>query len=223
MEGLPEITNSAGTENLNNQYTVLSVIPGVLHFVGDSLVPNTIDKNCPRVPKFSNRPKLMDKRCDKSSFLLSVPNNHCLICRYQFKIYLLYDLTLEPSKTSVEFKAASHNLESFSPWMRFSRISEPLNWCIPLVESLRISASGPYFSTSPTLREKWPHPMDDVFPANLLSAICKSHSASGPYSSTIPTLREKWLMQFLSLVNKVNETKVQGEDLYNIYNLTGLK
>ena len=38
--------NSAGTENLNNQYTVLSVTFGVLHFVSDSLTPDTIDKNC---------------------------------------------------------------------------------------------------------------------------------------------------------------------------------
>uniref|UniRef100_A0A0V0GN49 Putative ovule protein n=1 Tax=Solanum chacoense TaxID=4108 RepID=A0A0V0GN49_SOLCH len=87
----------------------------------------------------------------------------------------------------------------------------------------RISALGPYFSTSPTLREKWPHPINDIFPANLLSASMQKPSASDPYSSTSPTLREKWLMQLLSLVNKVNETKVQGEDLYNIYNLTGLK
>ncbi|KAG5625545.1 hypothetical protein H5410_010763 [Solanum commersonii] len=37
-------------------------------------------------------------------------------------------------------------------------------------EEAKISASGPYFSTSPTLREKWPHPINDIFPANLLSA-----------------------------------------------------
>ncbi|KAG5624866.1 hypothetical protein H5410_010084 [Solanum commersonii] len=51
MEGLPEITNSAGTENLNNQYTVLSVTSSVLHFVGDSMVPDTIDKTFPEGAK----------------------------------------------------------------------------------------------------------------------------------------------------------------------------
>lgn len=43
--------NSAGTENLNNQYTVLSVTSSVLHFVGDSMVPDTIDKTFPEGAK----------------------------------------------------------------------------------------------------------------------------------------------------------------------------
>ncbi|XP_069146580.1 uncharacterized protein [Solanum lycopersicum] len=51
MEGLPKITNSAGTENFNNQYIVLSVTSGVLHFFGDSLVPDTINKNFPEGAK----------------------------------------------------------------------------------------------------------------------------------------------------------------------------
>ncbi|KAH0777543.1 hypothetical protein KY290_008954 [Solanum tuberosum] len=46
-----EKKNSAGTENLNNQYTVLNVTSGVLHFVGDSMVPDTIDKNFPEGAK----------------------------------------------------------------------------------------------------------------------------------------------------------------------------
>ncbi|KAK4740266.1 hypothetical protein R3W88_003963 [Solanum pinnatisectum] len=58
MEGLSEIIVeylSYILDNLNNQYTILSVTSGVLHFVGDSLVPDTIDKTARRVPKFSNR------------------------------------------------------------------------------------------------------------------------------------------------------------------------
>ena len=43
--------NSAGTENFNNQYIVLSVTSGVLHFFGDSLVPDTINKNFPEGAK----------------------------------------------------------------------------------------------------------------------------------------------------------------------------
>lgn len=38
--------SSTGTENLKNQDTILNVTSGILHFVGDSLVPDTIDKNC---------------------------------------------------------------------------------------------------------------------------------------------------------------------------------
>ncbi|CAN4083588.1 unnamed protein product [Withania somnifera] len=42
----PEISSGTGTENLKNQDTVLNVTSGILHFVGDSLVPDTIDKKC---------------------------------------------------------------------------------------------------------------------------------------------------------------------------------
>ncbi|KAJ8567718.1 hypothetical protein K7X08_019926 [Anisodus acutangulus] len=42
----PEITSGTGTEDLKNQDTILNVTSGILHFVGDSLVPDTIDKNC---------------------------------------------------------------------------------------------------------------------------------------------------------------------------------
>ncbi|KAK4347571.1 hypothetical protein RND71_033910 [Anisodus tanguticus] len=42
----PETTSSTGTEDLKNQDTILNVTSGILHFVGDSLVPDTIDKNC---------------------------------------------------------------------------------------------------------------------------------------------------------------------------------
>ncbi|KAH0783756.1 hypothetical protein KY290_003354 [Solanum tuberosum] len=42
----PEITSGTGTYNLKNQDTILNVTSGVLYFVGDLLVPNTIDKNC---------------------------------------------------------------------------------------------------------------------------------------------------------------------------------
>nr|AFA41496.1 DNA mismatch repair protein MLH3-like protein [Solanum tuberosum] len=62
----------------------------------------------------------------------------------------VYTMKLNPS-LFIFFEGCE--LESFPPWMRF-----------------RISASGPYFSTSPTLREKWPYPINDIFPANLLSA-----------------------------------------------------
>lgn len=37
---------STGTENLKNQDTILNVTSGILHMVGDSLIPDTIDKNC---------------------------------------------------------------------------------------------------------------------------------------------------------------------------------
>ncbi|XP_049357397.1 uncharacterized protein LOC125822070 [Solanum verrucosum] len=40
-----EMQSGTGTENLKNQDTILSVTSGVLHFIGDSLVPDTIDKN----------------------------------------------------------------------------------------------------------------------------------------------------------------------------------
>uniref|UniRef100_M1BJ49 Uncharacterized protein n=1 Tax=Solanum tuberosum TaxID=4113 RepID=M1BJ49_SOLTU len=40
----PEITSGTGTDNLKNQDTILNVTSGVLYFVGDSLVPDTIDK-----------------------------------------------------------------------------------------------------------------------------------------------------------------------------------
>ncbi|XP_055803099.1 DNA mismatch repair protein MLH3-like isoform X3 [Solanum dulcamara] len=42
----PEITSGSGTESLKNQDTILNVTSGILYFVGDSLVPDTIDKNC---------------------------------------------------------------------------------------------------------------------------------------------------------------------------------
>ncbi|KAM3362867.1 DNA mismatch repair protein MLH3 isoform X2 [Capsicum galapagoense] len=46
----PEVTyemqKSTGTENLKNQDTILNVTSGILHMVGDSLIPDTIDKNC---------------------------------------------------------------------------------------------------------------------------------------------------------------------------------
>ncbi|XP_006340851.1 DNA mismatch repair protein MLH3 isoform X5 [Solanum tuberosum] len=42
----PEITSGTGTESFKNQDTILNVTSGILHFVGDSLVPDTIDKNC---------------------------------------------------------------------------------------------------------------------------------------------------------------------------------
>ncbi|MCD7446477.1 hypothetical protein HAX54_007791 [Datura stramonium] len=38
--------SSTGTENLKNQDTILNVASGILHFVGDLLVPDTIDKSC---------------------------------------------------------------------------------------------------------------------------------------------------------------------------------
>lgn len=41
-----EMQSSTGTQNLKNQDTILNVTSGVLHFIGDSLVPETIDKNC---------------------------------------------------------------------------------------------------------------------------------------------------------------------------------
>ncbi|KAG5623925.1 hypothetical protein H5410_009143, partial [Solanum commersonii] len=40
-----EMQSGTGTENLKNQDTILSVTSGVLHFIGESLVPDTIDKN----------------------------------------------------------------------------------------------------------------------------------------------------------------------------------
>ncbi|MCD7448699.1 hypothetical protein HAX54_045638 [Datura stramonium] len=42
----PETTSHTGTENLKNQETILNITSGILHFVGNSLVPDTIDKNC---------------------------------------------------------------------------------------------------------------------------------------------------------------------------------
>ncbi|XP_060192073.1 DNA mismatch repair protein MLH3 isoform X2 [Lycium barbarum] len=42
----PETTSSTGTEDLKNEDTILNVTSGILHFIGDSLVPDTIDKNC---------------------------------------------------------------------------------------------------------------------------------------------------------------------------------
>ncbi|XP_027770217.1 DNA mismatch repair protein MLH3 isoform X1 [Solanum pennellii] len=42
----PEITSGTGTKSRKNQDTVLNVTSGILHFLGDSLVPNTIDRNC---------------------------------------------------------------------------------------------------------------------------------------------------------------------------------
>ncbi|KAH0732440.1 hypothetical protein KY289_003628 [Solanum tuberosum] len=41
-----EMQSGTGTYNLKNQDTILNVTSGVLYFVGDLLVPNTIDKNC---------------------------------------------------------------------------------------------------------------------------------------------------------------------------------
>ncbi|MCE5165705.1 hypothetical protein HAX54_011788 [Datura stramonium] len=41
-----EMQSSTGTENLKNQDTILNVASGILHFVGDLLVPDTIDKSC---------------------------------------------------------------------------------------------------------------------------------------------------------------------------------
>ena len=38
--------SGSGTENPKNLDTILNVTSGVLHFVGDSLVTDTIDKNC---------------------------------------------------------------------------------------------------------------------------------------------------------------------------------
>uniref|UniRef100_M0ZMV2 Auxin-induced SAUR n=1 Tax=Solanum tuberosum TaxID=4113 RepID=M0ZMV2_SOLTU len=46
-----EMQSSSGTENHKNLDTILNVTSGVLHFVGDSLVPDTIDKNCPEGAK----------------------------------------------------------------------------------------------------------------------------------------------------------------------------
>ncbi|WMV13175.1 hypothetical protein MTR67_006560 [Solanum verrucosum] len=73
-------------ENLNNQYTVLSVTSGVLHFVGDSLVPDTIDKNFPEGAKVlqqvdkkfipivaSTAPDITDQ---KSSTTRDIPKGH---------------------------------------------------------------------------------------------------------------------------------------------------
>ncbi|XP_070024073.1 DNA mismatch repair protein MLH3 isoform X1 [Nicotiana sylvestris] len=42
----PETASGSGAEDLKNQDTILNVTSGILHFVGDSLVPDTIDKNC---------------------------------------------------------------------------------------------------------------------------------------------------------------------------------
>lgn len=41
-----EMQSGAGTKSRKNQDTVLNVTSGILHFLGDSLVPNTIDRNC---------------------------------------------------------------------------------------------------------------------------------------------------------------------------------
>lgn len=40
-----EVQSGSGAEDLKNQDTILNVTSGILHFVGDSLVPDTIDKN----------------------------------------------------------------------------------------------------------------------------------------------------------------------------------
>ncbi|XP_075091265.1 LOW QUALITY PROTEIN: DNA mismatch repair protein MLH3-like [Nicotiana tabacum] len=41
----PETARGSGAEDLKNQDTILNVTSGILHFVGNSLVPDTIDKN----------------------------------------------------------------------------------------------------------------------------------------------------------------------------------
>lgn len=40
-----EVQRGSGAEDLKNQDTILNVTSGILHFVGNSLVPDTIDKN----------------------------------------------------------------------------------------------------------------------------------------------------------------------------------
>ncbi|KAL3350200.1 hypothetical protein AABB24_022948 [Solanum stoloniferum] len=53
--------NGTGTGNLKNQDTILNVLSGVLHFVGDSLIRDTIDGNLLELPRQSSY------QCDQSS------------------------------------------------------------------------------------------------------------------------------------------------------------
>ncbi|KAK6798621.1 hypothetical protein RDI58_006324 [Solanum bulbocastanum] len=41
-----EMQTGTGTANLKNQDSILNVTSDVLHFIGDSSVPDTIDKTC---------------------------------------------------------------------------------------------------------------------------------------------------------------------------------
>ncbi|XP_049352514.1 DNA mismatch repair protein MLH3-like isoform X7 [Solanum verrucosum] len=96
-----EMQSSSGTENHKNLDTILNVTSGVLHFVGDSLVPDTIDKNCPEGAKVlehvdkkfipivaSTAPDITDqaRACDTSVTLSSAGAHKFLFNTHQYEL-----------------------------------------------------------------------------------------------------------------------------------------
>ncbi|KAG5624644.1 hypothetical protein H5410_009862 [Solanum commersonii] len=73
-----EMQSSTGTDNLKNQDTILNVTSGVLYFVGDSLVPDTIDKNCVEGAKVLQQKVLLSYYLTSSSEVVLPIEGSCV-------------------------------------------------------------------------------------------------------------------------------------------------